>query len=72
MRIGVPTEIKKQEFRVGLTPECVGELARAGHEIFIQDGAGTGSGFANEDYEHVCAHSAPDADAAFEAPALIS
>jgi alanine dehydrogenase len=31
MRIGVPTEIKKQESRVGLTPESVGELVRAGH-----------------------------------------
>ncbi|MEL6781386.1 MAG: alanine dehydrogenase, partial [Pseudomonadota bacterium] len=50
MRIGVPTEIKKQEFRVGLTPESVGELARAGHDVSIQAGAGEGSGFQDEDY----------------------
>lgn len=48
MRIGVPTEIKKQEFRVGLTPESVGELVRAEHSVIIQDGAGLGSGFSNE------------------------
>jgi len=35
MRIGVPTEIKKQESRVGLTPESVGELVRAGHEVAL-------------------------------------
>ncbi|HRK69072.1 MAG TPA: alanine dehydrogenase, partial [Hyphomonas sp.] len=43
MRIGVPTEIKKQESRVGLTPESVGELVRAGHEVSVQSGAGIGS-----------------------------
>ena len=71
MRIGVPTEIKKQEFRVGLTPESVGELVRAGHEVVIQAGAGTGSGFADEDYIAVGASILPDADAVFEAAELI-
>ena len=50
MRIGVPTEIKKQESRVGLTPESVGELVRAGHEVNMQAGAGLGSGFADDAY----------------------
>jgi len=71
MRIGVPTEIKKQEFRVGLTPESVGELVRAGHDVVIQSGAGTGSGFADEDYIAVGASILPDADAVFEATELI-
>ncbi len=71
MRIGVPTEIKKQEFRVGLTPESVGECVRAGHEVFIQDGAGTGSGFANQAYLDVGAKIVPDADAVFKAAELI-
>ena len=44
MRIGVPTEIKKQESRVGLTPESVSELVRAGHHVNVQSGAGLGSG----------------------------
>lgn len=71
MRIGVPTEIKKQEFRVGLTPESVGELVHAGHEVFIQAGAGQGSGFEDAAYERVGASILPDADAVFEAAELI-
>ena len=71
MRIGVPTEIKMQEFRVGLTPESVGELVRAGHQVSIQDGAGTGSGFHNEAYTDVGAEILPDADAVFSSSELI-
>ncbi|MEM1035437.1 MAG: alanine dehydrogenase [Pseudomonadota bacterium] len=71
MRIGVPTEIKKQEFRVGLTPESVGELVRAGHEVFVQSDAGVGSGFDNRQYETVGANIVADADAVFEAAELI-
>jgi alanine dehydrogenase len=63
MRIGVPTEIKKQESRVGLTPESVGELVRAGHSVLVQSGAGINSGFANEAYTSVGAQIAPDAEA---------
>jgi alanine dehydrogenase len=71
MRIGVPTEIKKQESRVGLTPESVGELVRAGHTVVIQDGAGLGSGFSNEDYTRVGGKILPDADAVFKDAELI-
>ena len=71
MRIGVPTEIKKQEFRVGLTPESVGELVRAGHTVCIQDGAGTGSGFHNEVYTDVGADIVADADSVFANSELI-
>ena len=71
MHVGVPTEIKKQESRVGLTPESVGELVRVGHTVSIQDGAGIGSGFANEDYIAVGAQIVPDADAVFAAAELI-
>ncbi|MEQ9434629.1 alanine dehydrogenase [Hyphomonas sp.] len=71
MRIGVPTEIKKQESRVGLTPESVGELTRAGHMVNIQSGAGLGSGFANDAYTLVGATILPDADAVFGASELI-
>jgi len=42
MRIGVPREIKEEEFRVGLTPESVREYVRAGHEVFVGLGAGAG------------------------------
>lgn len=71
MRIGVPTEIKKQESRVGLTPESVGELVRAGHEVFIQHDAGVGSACTNAEYEAVGAKILPDADAVFKAAELI-
>ncbi|MEO0465852.1 MAG: alanine dehydrogenase [Pseudomonadota bacterium] len=71
MRIGVPTEIKKQEFRVGLTPESVGELTAAGHDVAIQAGAGTGSGFEDSEYTAVGASILSDADAVFSESELI-
>ena len=71
MRIGVPTEIKKQESRVGLTPESVGELVRAGHSVLVQSNAGINSGFGNEAYTSVGAQIAPDADAVFAGSELI-
>ncbi|CAM3756835.1 alanine dehydrogenase [Mesobacillus zeae] len=51
MRIGVPKEIKNNENRVAMTPAGVVNLLKFGHEVFIEDGAGIGSGFTNEDYE---------------------
>ena len=71
MRIGVPTEIKKQESRVGLTPESVGELTRAGHDVNVQSGAGLGSGFPDDAYTAVGAKILPDADAVFTSSELI-
>ena len=50
MRIGVPSEIKAQESRIGLTPASVQELTNHGHEVLIQDQAGFGAGFDNDDY----------------------
>ncbi|MDR5684058.1 MAG: alanine dehydrogenase [Armatimonadota bacterium] len=50
MRIGVPTERKDQEYRVGITPAGVIQLVQAGHEVVIEAGAGEGSGFADEEY----------------------
>jgi alanine dehydrogenase len=51
MRIGVPGERKNQEYRVGITPAGVIELAQAGHEVVIEAGAGEGSGFPDGDYQ---------------------
>ena len=42
MRIGVPTEIKSNEFRVGLVPGSVRELTARGHKVMVQSGAGAG------------------------------
>ena len=43
MKIGVPTEVKPDEYRVALTPAGVRELVDAGHEVYVQSGAGLGS-----------------------------
>jgi|TARA_B110000003_G_scaffold26053_1_gene24813 alanine dehydrogenase len=51
MKIGVPTEVKNNEQRVGLTPESVKVLCNQGHELFIQSNAGRAIGFTNELYE---------------------
>lgn len=53
MKIGCPTEIKPQEFRVGMTPAAASEAIRAGHSVIIQAGAGMGAGFTDEDYTSV-------------------
>ena len=51
MKIGVPKEIKNNEFRVGLTPESVVKLVDFNHEVFIQANAGAEIGFFDSDYE---------------------
>jgi alanine dehydrogenase len=51
MRIGVPREIKNNENRVAMTPAGVVNLVRFGHEVLIETGAGTGSGFTDEDFQ---------------------
>ena len=51
MKIGCPTEIKPQEFRVGMTPNAAQEAITHGHEVIIQAGAGIGAGFTDEDYQ---------------------
>ena len=50
MKIGVPTEIKTDEYRVALTPVGVRELVEHGHEVVIQSGAGDGSAISDGDY----------------------
>jgi alanine dehydrogenase len=53
MIIGVPKEIKKLEYRVGLTPAAAQIYLQAGHQVFIQQDAGFGSGFSNQEYIQV-------------------
>ena len=50
MKIGCPTEIKPQEYRVGMTPNAAQEAVAHGHEVIIQAGAGKGAGFDDADY----------------------
>ncbi|RME10106.1 MAG: alanine dehydrogenase [Ardenticatenia bacterium] len=50
MIVGVPKEIKDNEYRVGLTPASVRQLVDAGHRVLVETGAGEGSGFSDDDY----------------------
>ncbi len=50
MKIGVPSEIKVDEYRVALTPAGVRELVDSGHEVVVQKGAGLGSGITEDAY----------------------
>jgi alanine dehydrogenase len=71
MRIGVPSEIKTDEYRVALTPAGVRELVDRGHTVNVQAGAGEGSGITDDDYVAQGAAIVPDADAAFGEADLI-
>ena len=51
MKIGCPTEIKPQEFRVGMTPNAAQEAVAHGHDVMIQADAGNGAGFTDADYQ---------------------
>jgi alanine dehydrogenase len=65
MKIGVPSEIKTDEYRVAITPAGVRELCERGHEVIVQEGAGEGSAIADEQYRAQGARIAPDARALF-------
>src|SRR6476620_1569082 len=71
MKVGVPTEIKTDEYRVALTPAGVRELVDRGHSVLVQAGAGEGSGIADSDYTDQGATILPDADAVFGEAELI-
>ena len=65
MRVGVPTEIKRHEYRVGLTPPAVREYRAAGHEVIVQAGAGLGIGASNAEYTNAGARIVDTADEIF-------
>ena len=71
MRVGVPTEIREEEYRVALTPAGTKELASRGHEVLVQRGAGEGSSFSDEAYVAAGARIVPDADSVFSQADLI-
>jgi alanine dehydrogenase len=71
MKVGVPTEIKQDEYRVALTPAGVRELTDAGHEVVVQAGAGEGSAVFDADYVAQGARIVPDAAAVFAEAELI-
>ena len=71
MRISVPTEVQNNEFRTAITPVGVHELTTAGHEVFVQAGAGEGSSITDEEYAAQGATIVPDAAAAWSSGELV-
>ncbi|HET9458855.1 MAG TPA: alanine dehydrogenase [Sphingomicrobium sp.] len=71
MRIGVPKEIKNNEFRVGLTPASVAELVAAGHEVFVETRAGSGIDCPDSAYKKAGAEILPTAEDVFSSSDMI-
>ena len=71
MKVGIPTEIKPDEYRVAITPAGVRELCGRGHEIVIQAGAGEGSAIPDDEYQQQGARLVADAESVFDEAKLI-
>jgi len=71
VRIGVPTEIKTDEYRVAITPAGVRELTTRGHEVLVQGGAGEGSAMGDEQFIAQGAEVVPDAQSVFDQAELV-
>jgi alanine dehydrogenase len=71
MRVGIPTEVKNNEFRVAITPSGVAELTRRGHEVLIQAGAGEGSAIPDSDFKAAGAQLVSSADRVWDDADLV-
>jgi alanine dehydrogenase len=71
MIIGVPKEIKNNENRVALTPAGVKELIKRGHQVYVQQSAGLGSGFSDQDYSAAGASLLPSIEATYQIADMI-
>jgi alanine dehydrogenase len=71
MKIGVPKEVKNNEYRVGLTPKSVLELMKYDHEIFVESNAGSAIGFSDLDYKNAGAKIVNSAEEVYELSSLI-
>ncbi|WP_281995263.1 alanine dehydrogenase [Ruegeria faecimaris] len=71
MKIGCPKEIKPQEFRVGMTPNAAQEAVSRGHDVIIENGAGIGAGFDNDDYVAAGARIVDSAEEVFATAEMI-
>jgi alanine dehydrogenase len=71
MRVGVPAEIKTEEYRVGLTPGAVREYVAHGHQVIVQSGAGGGIGAGDETYAKAGAQIAGDAAEIFRTADMV-
>jgi alanine dehydrogenase len=71
MLIGVPKEIKPDEYRIGLVPSTIRELVANGHEVAVEEGAGLGAGITDQDYEEAGARIISEADQIYSLADLI-
>ena len=71
MKVGIPKEVKNHEYRVAITPSGVHELVRAGHQVFVQRDAGTGSAIPDADFVAAGAVILPGPDEGWETGELI-
>jgi alanine dehydrogenase len=71
MKVGIPREVKKHEYRVAITPAGVNELVGHGHEVFVESGAGTGSAITDPEFVAAGATILPGADDVWAAGDLI-
>ncbi len=71
MLVGVPKEIKDNEYRVGIVPSTVRELTDNGHIVLVEAGAGSGAGGSDQDYREAGAEVVSNADAVYGRADLI-
>jgi len=71
MVIGVPKEIKKNEYRVSVTPTGAREFVKQGHPVLFEQGAGEGSGFSDDEYTQVGASAAPKSELFFKSDMIV-
>ena len=71
MKVGVPSEVKSQEYRVAITPAGVNELTRHGHEVIVQSDAGLGSSIADDEFAAAGAKITPSSDEVWQQAELI-
>lgn len=71
MNVGIPKEIKNHEYRVGLIPDQVRDLAQSGHKVFVQKSAGEAIGYLDEHYTMAGAVVVPEAEDVFSEAELI-
>src|SRR5258706_397834 len=71
MIVGVPKEIKEQEYRVALLPSAAYQLIKRGHQVLVEQGAGTGAGYPDADYANAGASLVADHRSIFETAQLV-
>lgn len=71
MRIGVPREVKDNEYPVALTPAGVNDLVRRGHDVVVESGAGDRSSCPDDEYRVAGAQLLPDADQVWDSAELL-